>query len=342
MATPPQIRAHTFTTPGHPTCLNLTALPSPTTTSLKKQTYLLIRPHATALNPVDIQLQNLPLFHLPFWPFNVPKVTGCDFAGTVLAAGSDTGFEKGNEVMGVSLWQGWNGTLAEAILVDTAAGCVIRKPKEWSWEMGASVPLVWLTARTMVQNISAAVEGSVGKKVVVLGGSSATGMYCVHLARKRGWEVLSTCSGRNVEFVRGMGAGRVVDYTVENVREEVRRWGPDAIIDCVGGTECLDLAKRYVTIVGDKTTRSSMGGAMIYLWNPQMAVRWAMGKMGVWGVEYDCSNIQMVKEWLEEVKEVPQEKVVIDSAFEFERAKEAFERLNTGRARGKVVVKVGN
>lgn len=83
-----------------------------------------------------------------------------------------------------------------------------------------------------------------------------------------------------------------------------------------------------------------MGGAMIYLWNPQMFVRWLMGRLGLWSVEYDCANIDMQKPWLEEAAHLPQDKLIIDSVFEFDKAKEAFERLNTSRARGKVVVKV--
>lgn len=334
------MKAWTFTKSGYPSCLTQTTLPAPTADTLKP-THLLIRPRATAINPVDIQIQNLPVFNIPVWPFNVQKITGCDFAGTVLATGSSTSFKQGDEVMGVSLWQGWNGTMAECIVVDTANGCVVRKPESWSWEKAAGMPLVWLTARTMIGNAEAAMEKSSSKRIAVLGGSSATGMYCVYLAQQRGWKVLSTCSGRNAEFVGSMGAGDVVDYTQKSVRDEVRRYEPDTIIDCVGGTECLDLAKRYITIVGDKTTRTSMGGAMIYLWNPQMFVRWAMGRLGLSSVEYDCSNIQMVKEWLEEAYEVPEDKVIVDSVFEFDQAKEAFEKLNTSRARGKVVVKVG-
>lgn len=229
-------KAWTFTKSGYPGCLSQTTITAPTAANLKP-TYLLVRPHATAVNPVDIQIQNLPLWNLPVYPFNVAKVAGCDFAGEVLAAGSDTGLKKGDAVMGVSLWQGWNGTMAECILVDTAQGCVAKKPESWSWESAAAMPLVWLTARTMIGRVNVAMQKSQTKKIAVLGGSSATGMYCVHLAKQRGWQVLSTCSGRNAEFVEEMGAGEVVDYTQKSVRDEVKRYHPDAIIDCVGGTE---------------------------------------------------------------------------------------------------------
>lgn len=334
-----KIQAWTFTTPGHPNCLSKTTLPAPKASELKP-TQLLIRTYTTALNPVDVQIQNLPVFNIPIWPLNVPKLTGCDFAGEVLATGNAVSdFKPGDHIMGVSMWQGWNGTLGEVIIADTTSGCFVKKPQNWSWEKAGGVSLVWLTARTMIENATRAIATSKAKKLAVLGGSSATGMYVVQIAKQRGWDVLASCSGRNTDFVRSMGAGTVVDYTSQSVREEVKRWGPDAIIDCVGGTECLDLAKRYITIVGDKTSRSSMGGSLIYFWNPRMFARWALGRLGL-GVEYDCSNIQMVKAWLEEATELPEEKVIVDSVFSFDDAMDAFAKLNTGRARGKVIVKV--
>ena len=222
-------------------------------------------------------------------------------------------------------------------MVDTKTSVVVNKPSTWSWEQAAALPLVWLTSRTTI----AAVEPYVkNKKVVVLGGSSSTGMYAVYLAAQRGWDVLATCSSRNADFVKSMGAISIVDYNNSPVRQLVKEFAPDAIIDCVGGTECLDIAKRYVTIVGDKTSRSSMGGAAIYLWHPKMLMRMLMGKYGLSELKYDCLNLELKKPWLEETVSLPQDKIIIDSTWKFDQVREAFERLNTSRARGKVVVTV--
>ena len=75
------------------------------------------------------------------------------------------------------------------------------------------------------------------------------------LAKRRGWKVVATSSGKNKDFVTStLGADEHVDYTTQNVRDAVSRCEPDAVIDCVGGTECIGLpsSKRYTTIVGDK------------------------------------------------------------------------------------------
>jgi reticulon-4-interacting protein 1, mitochondrial len=65
--------------------------------------------------------------------------------------------------------------------------------------------------------------------------------------------------------VKSMGADQVVDYTQTSVPAAIRAAKPTAIIDCVGGSECLGIEKRYITIVGDKTTRTAMGESLIYL-----------------------------------------------------------------------------
>ena len=149
-----------------------------------------------------------------------------------------------------------------------------------------------------------------------------------------------------------MGADEIIDYTSpstslgpavpagSSVAERIGKYAPEAIIDCVGGTECIGLAKRYVTIVGDKTSRSSMGGQMIYLWNPQMVLRHFLGYLKVVN-SYACVELEVKNELLESVLSLPKEKIVVDSEYKFGFAREAFERLNTGRTRGKVVVEVG-
>ena len=166
-------------------------------------------------------------------------------------------------------------------------------------------------------------------------------MYAVHLAKQRGWSVVASCSARNADFVRSMGADDIIDYTSSSVPERVKAFRPDAIVDCVGGTECLGLAKRYVTIVGDKTNRMVMGGAAIYLWNPQMLLRSWLGRAGL-GPSYDCVNLDLNKTFLEDTLRLPRDKIVIDSTFGFDQVREAFERLNTGRARGKVIINVAS
>lgn len=328
-----EYKAYTFSTPTYPTCLTKGTLQTPSTPL--SPTQIQVRVKSAALNPVDIQIMNIPLFHLPY--LNHPKGIGEDFSGIVFAAGADSGFAEGDEIFGCELTPG-NGTLGDVLVVDAKTQVVLKKPEGWSWNQAAAMPLVWLTARSCIECVEPYVT-STKKTVVVLGGSSATGMYTIYLAAQRGWTVITSCSGRNADFVRTMGAAEVIDYTTSSVPSLVRAANPDAIIDCVGGTECLGIAKRYVTIVGDKTGRSTLGGSMLYLTSLWMVLRKALGMLG-WGGVYDCINLTPSHEFLREALELPVEKILIDSTFGFGEVREAFERLNTGRARGKVVVEV--
>ncbi|THY18623.1 GroES-like protein [Aureobasidium pullulans] len=329
------VKAWTFTHEGHPHAIHKSALPAPFRPSA---TELHVRVKAAALNPVDIQLMNLPIWkYLPKFFAPLEKGIAEDFSGIVESAGKDSGYEVGDEVFGITFTL-TGGTLQNVAIVNTKSSIVVKKPQDMSWEQAAALPLVWLTARTAISNVELFIQSN--SRLAVLGGSSGVGMYVLQLAAQRGWEVLSTCSSRNAEFVKSMGATRVVDYNTSDVTQAVGEFEPSAIIDCVGGTSCIGLANRYVTIVGDKTGRDSMGGAATYLWNPQMVVRTLLGKIGV-GKSYACVNLKFQKEWLEETLSLDREKIIIDSTWEFDQAKEAFAKLNTGRATGKVIVRVG-
>jgi NADPH:quinone reductase-like Zn-dependent oxidoreductase len=178
------------------------------------------------------------------------------------------------------------------------------------------------------------------QKVAILGGSSSVGIYLIHLAKQQGWEVLATCSALNTELVKGLGADSTVDYTSQNVRDEITKFQPDAIIDCVGGTECIGVArKRYITIVGDKTDRKVIGGPASYFYGPWQALRWVKGFLGL-GERYDVVELGISTEHLREAAELPAENIIIDSVFPFSEVRSAFERLETRRARGKIITEM--
>lgn len=330
------VKSWIYTYAGYPETMRLedtTVPPKPA------PNHILVQVKAAALNPVDIQMMNLPINSVP--GLNGTKIVGKDFAGIVLDAGNETKFSKGAEVMGVTMAMNGSGSLTEVAHIDTKSSAIIEKPTGMSWNEAASLPLVWLTAYTAIEKCAPFLENSSKKKIAILGSSSATGIYMVQLAKKRGWNVLGTCSGRNVDFVREQGANEVTDYTksADAVPQSVSAFAPDAIIDCVGGTECIGLAKKYVTIVGDKTSRSSMGGSFLYLLYPRMVLRWLLGYFGV-ANSYDCIILETNEGWLEKATELQSKDIIIDSIFQFDKVKEAFEKLNTSRARGKVVVEV--
>jgi NADPH:quinone reductase-like Zn-dependent oxidoreductase len=335
------MQAWTFTHGGFPKALH--RIDMPIDAEPLKSNEIRVRAKAASINPVDAQLMGFPLW--PYIPnFVVPanKGVGEDFAGIVEEAGAASSFKQGQEVLGICPFVP-GGVLQEVLRLNTTTSVVVPKPADWSWEQAAALPLVWITARTAIAAVerfvaSHAKDGKDGK-LVVLGGSSSSGMYAVHIAAQRGWSVLATCSARNSDFVSTMGASETVDYTQAGYAARIKAFAPDAIIDCVGGTDCLGMAQRYVTIVGDKTSRMTMGGRNTYLWNPQMVLRAILGRVGL-GRSYTCLNLEFKKEYLEEMLSLPKDKIIIDSTYDFGLLKEAFEKLITGRVRGKVIVRI--
>ncbi|PPJ53138.1 hypothetical protein CBER1_11735 [Cercospora berteroae] len=355
MSHPKTARAWTYTN-GYPSTLKQDEIALPTEDEIKTTpTQFLVQISSCALNPVDIQTQNLPNWNLPFTPlnYNHPKGTVMDFSGKILLSGSEVPFAPGDEIFGMTLapYQPARGALAEYAVMDTKTCPAAKKPKEWTFEEAAGVSLVYLTAKACMENIRTWVEKSSTKRIAILGGSSSVGIYTTLLAKKEGWKVIATSSGKNKEFcLNTLGADEHVDYTSQNVRKAVEEFGPDAVVDCVGGKECIGLrtSKRYISIVGDKTGRTMMGGPYTYydFLHPITAatqwIRWAKGEVGL-GESYDVVILSPKKEWLEDAtRTLRKEDIHVDSVHAFEDAKKAFERLNTGRAKGKVVIQVAS
>lgn len=346
-----KVRAWTYTG-GYPSTLKLSTTSVPTEAHVAPN-HALVKIAACALNPVDIQYMNMPKWKYPSFLGGdlSEKTTVMDFSGTVVAGGGSQ-FQPGDEIFGMALqaYRPGGGSLSEMADFDLATTPAVKKPADWSFETAAAISLVWLTAKACIDAVAPWVEKTKSKRVAILGGSSSTGIYSVILAKRRGWKVVATSSARNKDFVlEKLGADEHVDYTTQETRRAVGSFQPDAVIDCVGGTECIGLpgSKRYISIVGDKTGRTTMGGPYTYYdyYHPIRAatqwIRWARGHYAL-GESYDVVILNPKKELLEEAKEtLSSDQVYLDSLHAFEDAKTAFERLNSGRAKGKVVIKLG-
>ncbi|GAA5907775.1 hypothetical protein JCM8208_005515 [Rhodotorula glutinis] len=377
----PSHRAWVHAAPPFPSTLSLVELSAPAPASLGPHE-LLVQVHAASLNPFDAQLRNLAIFRLP--ALAGPHGIGCDFAGTVLGRGKDaTEFEIGAEVMGVTVnpLAGPNGgTLSELCIIDLSRSTVVPKPAHLSWTQAAALPLVFLTARTVLSppylvlppppppsDESASLKSRTAPQptIVVLGGASAVGQHVVQLASKRmGLRVVATCSAHSADLVRSLGAHDTVDYEADDVAERLAALRPTegeggylAIIDCVGGSSLLPSVPRllsprtralpaggsYTTIVGDKTSRAALGGSFLYWTCWAMLFRMLRGWMG-FRYRYNCINFKNDASWLGEVADLTKDgddyAVSIDSEHAFEDVAEAFSRVIEGKARGKVVVRV--
>jgi NADPH:quinone reductase-like Zn-dependent oxidoreductase len=180
-------------------------------------------------------------------------VPGHEFSGVIAAVGEDTaGFEIGQEVYGMNDWFS-DGAMAEYCI--TQPNGVAPKPRRLTHVEAASVPIGALTAW---QGLFDRAGLQAGEHVLVHGGAGAVGIFAIQLARFRGAHVMATASARNLEFVTGLGAERVIDYRAVRFEESIS--GMDVVFDTVGGETLerswgvLKPGGRMITIAADSET----------------------------------------------------------------------------------------
>jgi len=221
---------------------------------------------------------------------------------------------------------------------------------------------VALTAFACLDWLPPPLSATAQRTVVVRGASGGVGYWVVQLAKKLyNCYVIGICSEKNEDFVTDMGADEVVDYTNDYVVPALlsRRAGGraprkyDLFVDCVGGTdifpdmhELLHPNAAYVTIVGDKTSRTALGGPTTYLTHPAQILRYIKGK--IWGPRYGCIGLYFDSKYLQQVAgliERAEAKVVVQEVIggvleEEAKWKKVVELMEEGRVRGKVVVEI--
>jgi len=157
-----------------------------------------------------------------------PHILGRDFSGVVSAVGAGvTGFKPGDAVFAVTD-QGIEGTYAEKIAIKAAIAA--KKPPSLSHAEAAALGLVSLTALTAIEDTAHLKKG---ETILIQGGAGGVAGFAVQLAKHIGATVIATASAGNHDYVRKLGADRVIDYN----RQDFTAIGPvcDVVFDTVGG-----------------------------------------------------------------------------------------------------------
>ena len=179
---------------------------------------VLVRVHAAGVNPLDTL--NRRGNRTP----PLPAIPGHDLAGTVVTLGPDVeDFSPGQPVFGMG-----SGTYAEYAVAPAIT--VAAKPNNMSFDEAAAVGM---GARTAWAALFGLADLQPGQRVLVHGAAGGVGVFGVQLAKSKGAEVIGTCSTRNVELVRSLGADQVIDYTTTAFETVVR--DVDVVLDTVGG-----------------------------------------------------------------------------------------------------------
>jgi len=292
---------------------------------------VLIRVCAASANAADWRLLRGRPFLMRFLysGFPAPRFTilGADVAGVVEAVGKNAKlFHSGDEVFGDISACGW-GAFAEYVCAKETA--LAAKPVNLSFEQAAAVPLAGVTALKALVN-----KGKIqaGQRVLIHGASGGVGLFAVQIAKSFGAEVTAVCSTGHIDLVRSLGADHVIDYTREDFTRQAQRY--DLILVANGNLSLAD----YHRALGPEGVCVVSGGSMAQVFQvlflgPLVS---KMGKKKFYSLTStpDPESLNAVKALLEAGKVVP----VIDRRYPLTGVAEALRYLETGHAKGKVVI----
>lgn len=304
---------------------------------------ILVRVHAAGLNPVDFKIRNGMLKVIE--RYRLPAVMGNELAG-VVDVGESRGsqFATGDRVF-TRMPKNAMGAFADYAIVPEHL--LAKMPSALNFEAAAGVPLAGLTA---LQALRDELHLEKGSRVFIPGGAGGVGTLAIQIAKWLGAEVTTTASPRGRALVERLGADIVVDYTTQRFEDHVRDM--DGVFDLIGGETLLksfQVVKRggkIVSIAGTpepNTARIDLGRGPFLaalFWLASYRLRAEARKHGVTYrylfMHPSGTELSELAALIEHNRLEP----VIDRVFPFADIAEAFAYLESGHAKGKVVVQM--
>ncbi|MBV6449857.1 MAG: alcohol dehydrogenase [Anaerolineales bacterium] len=322
---------------GTPDVLQLKEVAKPT----PKDNEVLIRVHAASVNFGDLMARNFKAvsprkFNMPFifWlPAKIsfglrkPNITilGSELAGEIEAVGKDVKrFKKGDQVFG---YPGLSfGAYAEyACLPET--GAVALKPVNLSYEEAVTLPYGAIMTTSLLEKANI----QCGQKVLINGASGGIGSMAVQLAKYYGAEVTGVCGTPRLEFVKSLGADKVIDYTREDFTQNGETY--DLIFDILGKSS-FSKVKRSLKPNGIYLLASfKMKALLDMLWT---SLTGSKQKIICAFANETPESLTFIKNLVEERKV----KAIVDKSFPLEQAAEAHWYVEQGRKQGNVVIAI--
>ncbi|EGL17453.1 MULTISPECIES: NADP-dependent oxidoreductase [unclassified Paenibacillus] len=303
---------------------------------------VLVEIHAASLNPIDYKIKEGKMKLLLNYSF--PLILGNDFSGVVVKVGSRVKtFKPGDEVYGRPR-KNRIGTLAEFIAVHEED--IWLKPQNLTFEEAASIPLIGLTTYQAFVDI---LNLQKGQKILIHAGSGGVGTFAIQLAKLMGAYVATTASEKGYELVKSLGADLIINYKKENFEEMLT--GYDAVFDTLGG-ETLEKSFRILKPGGQIVSVSGMPNARF---GKEAKLGWL--KTTILSIVSRKIKVQEKKsqtryhflfmkpsgEQLKVIKEFIEGgfiKPTIDKVYRLEDTGQAIDYLESGRAKGKVVIRI--
>jgi NADPH:quinone reductase-like Zn-dependent oxidoreductase len=306
--------------PGGPESLILTDIPVPEISDYE----VLVSVKAIGINPVDIKTRKGKGLWGVLKEFD-PVIIGWDLSGIVTKAGSKvSAFRKGDEVFGMVNFPGHGKTYAE--YVAAPAVHLALKPSTVSHEEAAAASLAALTAWQVLKYKPGIKKGD---RVLIHSAAGGVGHYAVQMAKHLGAWVAGTASGKNRDFILGLGADQHIDYEKQNFEDHLNDM--DFVLDTIGdgySDRSFNVLKPGGTIVcipsgtsEDLTQKAS--------------------KRGLNGYHF---RVQASGDDMKEIAGMLERGIlrsVVSKTFTFEEIRAAHLQIETGRTRGKIVVTAG-
>ena len=318
--------------------LQLTEIAAP----VVKDTDILVQVYAAGVNLLDSKLRNGEFKMI--LPYKTPFILGHDVAGVVTKVGSGVSkFKVGDEVYARPA-DHRIGTFAELIAMNEKD--VALKPKNLSMTEAASIPLVGLTAwQALVEKANL----KKGQKVFIQAGSGGVGTFAIQLAKHLGATVATTTSAANIDLVKGLGADIVIDYKKEDFETILKDY--DMVLnsqDAKTLEKSLKVLKpggKLISISGPPDP--DFGRTINAGWFLKIILKFLSAgirkKAKRLGVNFSFLFMRAQGEQLSQLTKLIETgviKPVMDKLFPFEQTNEAMSYVETGRAKGKVVVKL--
>lgn len=301
---------------------------------------VLVKIHAASINPLDLRV--LEGEFKAIQPVKFPFILGNDFAGTVVQVGANVKqFKAGDEVYAKT---DQNGAFAEYTVVHQSS--LALKPQNISMELAASLPLVSLTAWQALVEIA---KVQSGQKVLIHAGSGGVGSIAIQLAKHLGATVATTTSGKNAQWVKALGADIIIDYKTTDFEQELKDY--DVVLDTQGGKileKSLNVLKRGGRIISISGPPDREFAEAIHAnWLLKCIIpllSWSIrNKAKKKGITYSFLFMQPNGQQLSEISKLVESgniNPIVDKTYAFTEIKDAFQYVNTGRAKGKVVLKI--
>lgn len=298
--------------------------------------------HAASINPIDFKIRDGKVKML--LKYEMPLILGNDFAGVITKVGSKvTRFKVGDEIYARPR-KNKIGTFAEYIAIHEDD--IALKPKNLSFEEAASIPLVGLTSYQALHDI---MQLQKGQKILIHAGSGGVGTFAIQLAKIMGAIVTTTASEAGANLVTSLGADEIINYKTEKFEDILKNY--DAVFDTIGGAtleKSFNIIKsggNIVSVSGMPNARfgKEFGSGFFKTLLFSLASKKLTALEKKHKAQYSFLFMKPSGDQLRTIAnyiEAGQIKPVIDRVFPFEDAQKAMEYSESGRAKGKIIVKI--